>query len=291
MSTESKRLIMPDNRILAYKEYGNPSGKPVFFFHGIPGSRIFRPPDEVTSLLGVRLICTDRPGFGLSTYQKGRHITDWPQDVCILADFLGVEKFYVAGHSGGGPYSLACAYSLPDRVLGTAVISGIGPIHELKSIPGNTTTLKRFAFSYGRYIPWTLWRLLIWFLYRRGHKEPEYLFNRESENRALSDVLILKDNVVLQMNYDSQSEGFRQGTRGFALEARLITSPWNIPLQDIHVPVHIWHGTEDVDTPVEMGHVMAERIPSSRLTILEGEAHMLVIPHWEEILEDLISNK
>ena len=55
-------ITLSDSRTLGYAEYGHPHGRPVFFFHGTPGSRFFRPPDEITAQLGVRLICLDRPG-------------------------------------------------------------------------------------------------------------------------------------------------------------------------------------------------------------------------------------
>jgi pimeloyl-ACP methyl ester carboxylesterase len=60
-------------------------------------------------------------------------------------------------------------------------------------------------------------------------------------------------------------------------------------LEDIHVQVYVWHGTEDVDTPVSMGKTVAALIPNSKLIICPGEGHMLLFPHWEEILKQLIS--
>ena len=286
MNNNSKSITLPDGRILAYAEYGDLSGMPVFFFHGIPGSRIFHPPDEITKKVGVRLICTDRPGSGLSTYQPKRRILDWPQDIAELADSLGLEKFHIAGHSGGGPYTLACAYALPGRVLGAAVLSGAGPADAGEAME-KLTPLNRLAFSIGQYAPWPLWRLLVWYLYRMGHKNPAYLFERGAKDRAESDTEVLKGPGVLELNYASQSEALRQGTRGFALEARLVVCPWGIPLEEIRVPVHVWHGTEDVDTPVAMGKAVAARIPNCQLTICPGEAHMLLYPHWEEILKSL----
>ena len=71
-------ITLKDGRLLAYAEYGDPAGTPVFFFHGTPGSRLFRPSDSITLKLGVRLICTDRPGYGASTFQPGRRLLDWP---------------------------------------------------------------------------------------------------------------------------------------------------------------------------------------------------------------------
>lgn len=280
-------ITLRDGRTLAYAEYGDPLGKPVFFFHGIPGSRLFRPPDKVTTRLGVRLICTDRPGSGLSNYQPGRRILDWPKDVCALADSLGVETFHVVGHSGGGPYALACAYALPERVCGAAVLCGAGPA-DAKEALKRMTRLNRLAFSIGRYTPWPLWRLLVWYLYRMGHDNPAYLFERGAKDRPRADTEVLNGPGVLELNYSSQSEALCQGTRGFALESRLIVRPWGFRLEDIRVPVHVWHGTEDVDTPVTMGKIVAARIPESRLTICPGEGHMLLFPHWEEILTHLV---
>jgi pimeloyl-ACP methyl ester carboxylesterase len=236
----------------------------------------------------VRLITTDRPGSGLSTYQHRRRILDWPADLVQLADQLGIQKFHVAGHSGGGPYTSACAYSYPGRVLGAAILSGAGPADAQEALQ-KMTPLNRLAFSIGGWMPWLFWRLVVWYLYRMGHEHPDYLFERGAKDRARADTEVLKGPGVLELNYASQSEGLRQGTRGFALEARLLVRPWDFRLEEIRVPVHVWHGTEDVDTPVAMGKELATRIPNSHLTICPGEAHMLLFPHWEEILTQLTS--
>jgi pimeloyl-ACP methyl ester carboxylesterase len=288
LNKSDNNLTLSDGRTLAYAEYGDPCGKPIFFFHGIPGSRLFHPPYEVTTRLGVRLIATDRPGSGLSTYQPGRRIIDWPADIAQLADHLGVDKFFVAGHSGGGPYALACAYALPARVRAAGSLSGAGPVDAEDALK-KMTPLNRLGSNIGRFTPWPLWRLLVWYLYRKGHDNPAYLFERGARDRPPADTEVLNGPGVLELNYASQSEALRQGTRGFALEARLLVRPWGFRLEEIRVPVHIWHGTEDVDTPVAMGRVVAARIPNSHLTICPGEGHMLLFPHWEEILTQLSS--
>jgi pimeloyl-ACP methyl ester carboxylesterase len=58
--------IRYQNRRIAFAEYGDPAGKPVFLCHGTPSSRLNRPDDETTRALGARLIVIDRPGCGLS---------------------------------------------------------------------------------------------------------------------------------------------------------------------------------------------------------------------------------
>ena len=117
------RTVLPDGRTLAHTESGAPEGRPVFFFHANPGSRVFVPDPPAASDASVRLIAPDRPGAGASDPQPGHRIADWPKDVAALADELGIEVFGVIGWSGGVPYALACGALLPDRVNVVAITS------------------------------------------------------------------------------------------------------------------------------------------------------------------------
>lgn len=94
VSKENNIFRLRDGRVLGYAEYGNPNGKPVFFFHGWPGSRFSgKETDEAGKKLGIRIISTDRPGIGLSIYKIDRKLLDWPDDVIELADYLKIKKF------------------------------------------------------------------------------------------------------------------------------------------------------------------------------------------------------
>ena len=280
-------LPLPDGRRLAYAEYGDPAGKPVFFFHGMPGSRLFRPSDEITRRVGVRLIGVDRPGYGESTFQPNRRILDWPQDIARLADALKIDRFGVAGHSGGGPYTLACAYSLPDRVKVAAPICGAGPL----DAPGGTRGMdlqNRLGFRYGRYIPWPLWQAIVWIAYRHKLAPAAAPVKRRRSRRPpadqdLMDLLDVREACVI-----SENEAFRPGLRGFAWDARLLTRPWGFPLEKIATPVLLWHGTDDNTTPFPMAVYVASRLPNCKVTFCKGEAHLLIFPHWEEILRKII---
>jgi pimeloyl-ACP methyl ester carboxylesterase len=152
-SRQDNVLRLKDGRMLGYAEYGDPSGTPVFAFHGFPGSRItFRIADDAARRRGVRIIAPDRPGMGLSTFQPGRNLLDWPQDVGELADALGIDRFAVAGVSGGGPYVAACAFALRARVTVAAIISGIGPLRRGEDTKGMLPT-NRLIFGAQRWVP------------------------------------------------------------------------------------------------------------------------------------------
>lgn len=281
-------ITLSDGRTLAYAEYGDLCGRSVFFFHGTPGSRFFRPPDEVTTRLGVRLICVDRPGYGESTFQPGRRLLDWPADVAQLADSLGLDKFAVAGHSGGGPHTLVCAHALPDRITSAVSLCGAGPVETLGATVG-MTSLNKFGFKYGRYLPWPLGRLITWFVFRERCADPANAMDREIGLRPPADDELIARPEIRQVCLQSEVEAFRHGLKAMSWDVRLITHPWGFRLEEIKTPVHLWHGTADNVTSDTMAKYMASKIPHSKLTLCEGEGHLLLFPHWGEILTQLIS--
>ena len=120
----SLSVRVPDGRSIALEEYGNPDGPVVLYFHGWPASRLEAGliPD-----LPVRLLALDRPGYGRSSPQVGRTLLDWARDVAFVTERLGIERFHIAGLSGGGPFAAACAYALPERVLGMTLVSPVPP--------------------------------------------------------------------------------------------------------------------------------------------------------------------
>ncbi|MFH5800912.1 alpha/beta fold hydrolase [Haladaptatus sp. CMAA 1911] len=77
---------------------------------------------------GLRILAPDRPGVGESDPILGRGLLDWPTDVVQLADELDVDEFAVIGVSGGGPYALACAYTIPERLTAVTIVSGVAPL-------------------------------------------------------------------------------------------------------------------------------------------------------------------
>jgi pimeloyl-ACP methyl ester carboxylesterase len=282
-------ITLNDSRTLAYAEFGDLRGRPVFFFHGMPGSRFFRPPDEITEKASVRLITTDRPGYGLSTFQPGRRFQDWPGDIAQLADHLGIRKFAVAGHSAGGPYVAACALALPERVTAAAALSAAGPMDSPGGMIGMAATNK-LGLRIGRFTPWPLWQVLVWVFYHRRAADPAADIERGTGIRPPADDEQLKKRAVREACIQSETEAFRPGLRGLAWEGRLLTRPWGIPLEDIRVPYHLWHGTQDDQATLAMARHVAGKIPTSRTTFCEHEAHLLLFPHWEEILTQLIQD-
>ena len=112
--------------------------------------------------------------------------------------------------------------------------------------------------------------------------------DRENGHRPAADDALIVQPEVREACLQSELEAFRPGMKGFAWDSRLITRPWGFQLEEIKAPVFLWHGTADDLTSVPIAKYMAGKIPNGKLTICEGEAHLLLFPHWEEILTTLI---
>ncbi len=125
-------LTLTDGRVLRVHDVDTTNGADdalvVFWFHGTPN--IGTPPAPLADAAErhrIRWVGYDRPGYGTSTPRPGRTVGSAAEDVAAIADALGIGKFAVMGHSGGGPHALATAALLPDRVLAVVSAAGLAP--------------------------------------------------------------------------------------------------------------------------------------------------------------------
>ncbi len=130
-----KTLELQDGAVLAFDEYGDPTGAPVMFCHGWPSScTMAQLADEPARGLGVRIISPDRPGISGSTMQRDRKLSDWPGFLQELVNHLEISEFRMLAISGGAPYAYAAAVAMPDRVRAIAIVGGVIPFAELKDL-------------------------------------------------------------------------------------------------------------------------------------------------------------
>lgn len=286
----SHTLQLYDGRRLGYAEYGHREGKPVFYFHGYPGARlearIFAKPALQT---GLRLIGVDRPGMGISSFQANRHLLDWPDDVAALAEHLHLDHFAVVGVSGGGPYALACAYKIPDRLTACGIVSGMGPL-ELGTV--GMTASNRLLFFLSRWLPWLL-PSLMWAMGRSFQQEEQTrrFLVRLAPHLGEPDRACILNPEGGELLAASLMEAFRQGAKGPAYEGILYGRPWGFQLEDIAFPLlSLWHGGRDRNVPIRMGHAVADKLAHCQATYYAEEGHFsLVVNHATEIVTALIS--
>jgi pimeloyl-ACP methyl ester carboxylesterase len=281
--TETRLLRLPDGRLLAAAEFGDPSGRPLFYFHGYPGSRLEAALGHAAaSRRGVRLIALDRPGFGRSDSSPGRRLSDWPGDVEAAADELGLDRFAVAGVSGGGPFAAACAARLGERLTAAGVICGLGPPRSRHRGDGMMWH-NRLGLDLAARVPWLARPVL-------GAVGPllPRLCNLAIANLkrhvAACDRETLADPVVLSTVSTAFREGLSRGGAGMAEDGRIFGKDWDFDPAAIRVPVLLWHGEQDRVVPASMGRWVAAAIPETRATYYPEEGHFsIVVRRIEEI--------
>ena len=281
---------MSDGRSLGYAEYGDPAGQAVVYCHGFATSRLEAALLDATARkFRIRLIAPDRPGHGLSCYQPGRRIKDWPDDVVELANSLGIERFDVLGVSGGGPYALACGWKIPARVRRIAVICGLGPVSESETIHGMRWYLRPIIYL-ARHAP-RLLSSIIGILGQVAIRWPTVFMQILIHNQVSSDRQAFAEHPeVRKILLTSIQEALRKDHHGVAQDLCLYTDSWGFRLEEVMTCTHIWHGIADPVVPVAHAHALIAKLPHTHHRVLPGEGHFSVpLNHMDAIFQMLLS--
>jgi pimeloyl-ACP methyl ester carboxylesterase len=276
-----------EGRDLAVDVAGPTDGFPLLVHSGSPGSRLlFGSHAELAAEHGFRLLGYDRPGYGLSTSRPHRLVADGAGDAMTIADAFGYERFATWGYSGGGPFALACAAQLTDRVSAATVFASLGP-----------NTEPDLDFAAERSVEFVD-EIALFFADRQAARrkyhddgiqqlgdmsEPAFWMavweDRAGTDHAHSQQLA--DHLAAD-----QQEARRQGDQGWWEDWVAFLSPWGFALRDIQCPVQLWHGEQDTAAPVVHGRWLAQHIPTVQAHILAGEDHSTIeIDHHRDALQ------
>jgi pimeloyl-ACP methyl ester carboxylesterase len=248
--------------------------------------RIRRPVwNEIATRLHARIVVVERPGIGLSDYQPYT-IASWPDIVTEFADVLRLDRFAVMGLSGGGKYVVACAWKMPQRITAAGIINGTCPY----DLPGAKETLSkqdRQLYGLADKAPWLL-RLMLWKVARDARKNPYTILSLFADVSE-PDKVALSQRDIQRVFGEAVVGAFEQGTRGVALDWRLEARPWGFSLQEVRIPVYVWHGEQDVMVPIGQGQIMAQALPHACAKFYPNEGHVsLIVNHYEKLLGTMV---
>ena len=264
-------MHLTDGRRLRYLDIGHPHGLPLLSCHGGLSSRLdVLPAADAAAALGVRLVSPDRPGVGGSDRQPSRTLLHWPADVAELTEHLGIERFAVMGWSLGGPYAMACAWALGERVSRLGVVAG--------TLPG---TWPGVAHEVNR-----LDRVLLRLSEDRPHAGRSIFHLLHATADHAPRVLAKRSGLAGPVAHDvttAIAEGLTN-VDGVLDEYRIFDAPWGFEPGAITTPAHFWQGTADELVPEAWGRRLADAVPGATLHLVEGGTHFLWYDHWAEIL-------
>jgi len=277
-------------RRLGFASFGSPHGQPVVWMHGTPGARRQIPVEAraIADREGLRIIGVDRPGIGSSTPYLYQDLYEWTADLELLADALGLGSMRMIGLSGGGPYVLAAAAALPDRVKKVAVLGGVAPTVGDDAVGGGPMALAkalRPVLSAGR-VPIGLTMTGLVRLVRPLASPALDLY---AVMQPEGDKQLLARPEFKAMFLDDLVWGSRKQITAPLADLLLFTKDWGFRLADVHVPVLWWHGDADHIVPHRHGEHAVSRLPHATMITLEGESHLGGLGVAEEILQGLLS--
>ena len=236
----------------------------VFWHHGTPN--IGAPPEPLfpaADRLGIRWVSYDRPGYGGSTPRPDRDVASAAADVSSVADALGIDKFAVMGHSGGGSHALACGALLPERVLGVVSVAGLAPFgaEGLDWFAGmsDSGVASLRAAAEGRAAK------------ERYESEAEYdpeMFT-PADHAALSGAWSWLLDVV--------GPAVEAGPGGLIDDDLAYVAPWGFEPAHVIAPTLLLHGGRDRIVPSLHGEWLARRCPSAELWMCPDDGHISVL--------------
>ncbi len=280
----SQILHLAGGRQIGFAEYGDPQGLPVLAIHGTPGSRfMFALTDKAARQRGLRIIAPERPGYGLSDFRPQESLAEGAGDLKSLADELKLSRFALIGISGGGPYAVAAACAMPDRVVLLALINPVGPVaesqHRIRMSKLHRLIFTRLARSTAACAAFFgSLRALVQFA-------PGLAYRALMQRVPPSDRIVLAREEVRANLQAALREGLRPGIKGALQDLRLYCAPWGLALDEVDVPAVLWQGSDDTIVPPQAAYDLAEILPNCRLDVVEACGHYWVFTQFERALD------
>ncbi len=287
-------LVMRDGRKLEVTEYGDRTGHPAFFFHGLIGShhQASYISDEA-GRAGLRIIAPNRPGVGRSEFIARATALDAVSDVEDVAGALRLDEFSLIGISGGTPYALAALSRLTHRVKTVTVISGMGPMRLRGALRGMDRR-RKVALEVGSRWP---------FLARRGFQkaerrfqaDPEKLLDRLVKTWSPADQALFEQKVVYDLFMQDLHQVFTIGAGPVTLAHELaLYRNYGVSVKDLppNKMITLWHGLADNIVPPAMACAMALALPNCEVHLVAGGHFVavdiagLIIARIRKLLDD-----
>jgi len=255
---ETYRLATHDGGVAYAVSRGH--GPPIVFSHGVTiSSEVWVKQFQELPAAGVRTIAFDHRGHGASVAgSSGHSIDNLAADVRTVVSDLDLRGAILVGHSMGGVATQAFALRYPaevrERVAGIVLLS----------------TLAKTSVSTSRRLRWLAERLT-------GRVDVGRLASRTDLGTVVARVGFGRQPVASQVELNRQMLARCEPATGREATAALLELDLTAALPSIDVPTLVIGGTADVITPAAESRRLAALIPGSRLELLAGAGHMIML--------------
>ena len=277
-----------DGRTVAWTDWGDPHGRPLLRVPGTPGCRwSVRSDRSPWAERGLRVVTTERPGFGTSTRLPGRRFREHADDLAAVLDHLGIERVHLCGGSGAAPHELALCQYHPDRVVAATVVAGSAPVRDDEvdaMIPLNAQ---------------------VWHLMRDGRRDeatgvmarvraamladPLAAFRGIMDTAPPEDLAVMADPQWQQGFARALLESLGAGLDGWVDEAMALDGIWDVDPASVTTSVTWYHAVEDRNCPISAARRLVDALPHARFVEWTDAGHLTAYHREGEILDELLA--
>ena len=284
------RLTRPDGRTVAWTEWGPADGQPLLRVPGTPGCRWTVRADRMPwAERGLRVITTERPGFGASTRLPGRGLAEHADDLAAVLDHLGIDRVHLVGGSGSAPHELMFCQRHPDRVVAATVLVGIAPMDDdeaagLIELNQRARALVRAGDRDGLVELLEPIRLAML-------EDPLGAFREIMERAPDDDKAVMADPGWQATFVRATTEALGAGVGGWADEAIVLSGDWTeLDLPSITTSITWQHAASDANCPQSAARRLVDQLPNARFVTWPDEVgHLYGYHHEGEILDELLA--
>jgi pimeloyl-ACP methyl ester carboxylesterase len=281
-------MTVRDGRTVAWTDWGDPDGIPLLRVPGTPGCRwsvrVDRTPWQER---GLRVVTTERPGFGASSRLPGRRFREHADDLAEVLDHLGLNRVHLTGGSGSAPHELALCQYHPDRVVAATVVAGMAPFRddEIDSmIPLNARVARLVRAGDRDAVVDVMTPLRDAML-----ADPLGAFSEVMETAPVEDLAVMADPQWREGFARATLESLGVGVDGWADEAMALDGIWDVDPATVPTSVTWYHAVEDRNCPIDAARRLVAALPQGRLVEWRAAGHLTAYHLEGEILDELLA--
>ncbi len=250
-----EKTVFVDNLKINLKVIGQ--GEPLLILHGWGSSiKSWLKVQEFLAEKGFKVIVPDLPGFGESSVpEKAWTVVDYKNFIIRFTEKIGLNQFFLLGHSFGGRISIKFAQKYPEKIKSLILCNSSGIKLELDQKTKMIYSLTRLGN--------TLFSKRLLSKFRKLAKKVFYFFLRHKD--------YVKANKIMRKTL------------------KLVISEDILPaLSQIKTRTLIIWGEKDDIVPLKAAYIFKEKIPDSELKIFPNVKHS---PHKqipEKLAETII---